>query len=129
MLGFILTSLRLRWKKRLFETDWFLRACQMVAPIGFFTVLAGWITTEVGRQPWTVYGLLRTVHSVTPSLSTGDVLISLLSYISVYLLIFPVGILLMIKIVRKGPSTLLAKEPIEGGQPRDPVVTPPEYQS
>ena len=46
-------------------------------PLGFIAVLAGWITTEVGRQPWTVYGLLRTADAVTPSLTGSDVLLSL----------------------------------------------------
>jgi cytochrome d ubiquinol oxidase subunit I len=90
-------------------------------------VLAGWVTTEVGRQPWTVYGLLRTAHSVSPSLTGRDVLISLICYMLVYLIIFPVGILLMARIIRKGPSNTSNDAPIEGGQPSGPVVTPPEY--
>jgi cytochrome d ubiquinol oxidase subunit I len=72
MLGLIIASLWLRFRHRLFDTKWFLRLCQFAAPVGFLAVLAGWVTTEVGRQPWTVYGLLRTAHSVSPSL-TGDV--------------------------------------------------------
>ncbi len=44
------------------QPDWFLRACELAAPLGFLAVLAGWTTTEVGRQPWTVYGLLRTAE-------------------------------------------------------------------
>ena len=60
---------------------------QIAAPLGFVAVLAGWITTEVGRQPWTVYGLLRTAHSVSPSLTGCDVLLSLIGYVVVYLII------------------------------------------
>lgn len=127
MLGIVVISLWLRFRRRLFEANWFLRLCQYTAPIGFITILAGWVTTEVGRQPWTVYGLLRTAHSVTPSLTTNDVLLSLAGYIAVYLLIFPVGIFLMARIVRKGPVPVLPKEPVEGGQPSRPIVTPPEY--
>src|SRR6185312_11888977 len=80
MLGVIILSLWLRFRRRL-QTEWFLRLCQYVGPIGFLTVLAGWVTTEVGRQPWTVYGLLRTAHSVSPSLTGIDVLISFAGYI------------------------------------------------
>ena len=58
-----------------------LRVCQVAIPIGFLAVLAGWTTTEVGRQPWTVYGLMRTADSVTPSLTGHDVLVSLLVYV------------------------------------------------
>ena len=71
---------------------WFLRVCQFASPLGFVAVLAGWTTTEVGRQPWTVYGLLRTADSVSPSLTGVDVLLSLLGYMVVYLIMFPAGI-------------------------------------
>lgn len=127
MLGLVIISLWLRFRRRLFDTPWFLQLCQYVAPIGFLTVLAGWVTTEVGRQPWTVYGLLRTAHSVSPSLTGADVLLSLASYMLVYLIIFPFGILLMARIVRKGPLHPPKEESIEGGQPSKPIVTPPEY--
>lgn len=126
MLGFVVVSLYLRFKHRLFDANWFLQACQTVAPIGFLTVLAGWVTTETGRQPWTVYGLLRTADSVSPSLTGQNVLLSMLGYMLVYLIIFPFGIFLMTKIVRKGfietPNAV-----IEGGQASAPIVSPPEY--
>ncbi len=127
MLGIIVLSLWLRFRRHL-DTKWFLRLCQCAAPIGFLAVLAGWVTTEVGRQPWTVYGLLRTAHSFTPSLAGRDVLFSFAGYMLVYLIIFPVGFILMTKIVRKGPIKAEAIEPIEGGQPSSPVITPPEYK-
>ena len=62
MLGVVALGWWLRWRGRLFETGWFLRICQWAAPLGFVAVLAGWTVTEVGRQPWTVYGLLRTAQ-------------------------------------------------------------------
>ena len=58
----------------------------LAAPLGFVAVIAGWVTTEVGRQPWVVYGLLRTRDAVTPSLSASDVAISLLVYVVAYVL-------------------------------------------
>jgi cytochrome d ubiquinol oxidase subunit I len=67
-------------------------------------VLAGWTTTEVGRQPWTVYGLLRTSDSVSPSLSFGDVLSSLLGYMVVYLIIYIVGFRYLLRLIRGGPA-------------------------
>lgn len=129
MLAIIIASWWLRAKKRLYDTRWFLTVCNYAAPLGFLAVLAGWVTTEVGRQPWTVYGLLRTIHSVSPSLTGMDVLVSMASYMLVYLIIFPVGLTLMLRIVRQGPSATGKKEPVEGGQPRGPVVTPPEYKT
>ncbi|MBA2649825.1 MAG: cytochrome ubiquinol oxidase subunit I [Legionella sp.] len=125
MLLFTLLGLWLRYRHQLFS-PFYLRACQYAAPIGFLTVIAGWVTTEVGRQPWTVYGLLRTSHSISPSLTGRDVLISLISYMCVYLFIFPVGILLMARIVRKGPLQNMPDDFIEGGQPSAPITTPLE---
>ena len=118
MLGLIVASWWLRFKGRLLETRWFLRACQLVAPLGFVAVLAGWITTEVGRQPWTVYGLLRTADSVSPSLTGTDVLISLAGYIVTYLIMFPAGVLIMARLVRRGPiDSATGESPVEGGRP------------
>lgn len=126
MLGLVVASWWLRFKGRLFETRWFLRGCQLIAPLGFVAVLAGWFTTEVGRQPWTVYGLLRTADSVSPSLTGTDVLISLLGYIAAYLIIFPAGLLVMARIVRTGPvESPAAESPIEGGRSSGPVRTLP----
>ena len=56
-------------------------------------MVAGWTTTEVGRQPWTVYGVMRTAQSVTPSLTGADVLVSLIGYVAVYSIMFPAGAL------------------------------------
>jgi cytochrome d ubiquinol oxidase subunit I len=85
-------------------------------------VLAGWTTTEVGRQPWTVYGLLRTADSVSPSLTGTDVLISLAGYIAAYLIIFPAGLLIMARMVRRGPVDSAADEDqVESGRPGLPV--------
>src|SRR5437660_4538273 len=94
----------LRWRGRLWDSVWFLRLVQAVAPLGFVAVVAGWITTEVGRQPWTVYGLLRTADSVSPSLTGPDVAFSLALYVVVYLIMFPTGIAFMAGLVRRGPQ-------------------------
>jgi cytochrome d ubiquinol oxidase subunit I len=93
-----------------------------LGPLGFVAVLAGWTTTEVGRQPWTVYGLMRTADSVPPSLTGGDVLVSLLGYMAVYLIIFPAGITVMARMVRKGPDTIESDSPIESGRPASPTL-------
>jgi cytochrome bd ubiquinol oxidase subunit I len=111
----------LRLRGRLWDSIWFLRLCEWAAPLGFIAVIAGWVTTEVGRQPWTVYGLLRTVDSVSPSLTGADVALSLSLYIVVYLIMFPTGIAFMASLVRRGPQTA-GQEPeqIESGRPSSP---------
>ncbi len=110
----------LRWRDRLWDSVWFLRLCQWVAPLGFVAVVAGWTTTEVGRQPWTVYGLLRTADSVSPSLTGADVAISLAFYIVVYLIMFPTGIAFMAGLVRRGPQQEAEPERVESGRPNRP---------
>jgi cytochrome bd ubiquinol oxidase subunit I len=122
MLLLVATSWWLRFRGRLFESPLFLKACLVMAPSGFIAVLAGWTTTEVGRQPWTVYGFLRTADSVSPSLTGADVLMSLLFYMAVYLLIFPAGALVMARIISNGPDPELGDAPVEGGRPLLPAT-------
>ena len=126
MLVLVAASWWLRWRGRLFDSPNFLRACLFMGPMGFLAVLAGWTTTEVGRQPWVVYGLMRTADAVSPSLTGEDVLISLLLYVLTYLIIFPAGAWVMLRIVRKGPQSaddMPDDEPlIEGGRPSLPVT-------
>ncbi|HEX5452475.1 MAG TPA: cytochrome ubiquinol oxidase subunit I [Stellaceae bacterium] len=115
----------LRLAGRLYDTGWFLVLCQWFAPAGFIAVLMGWTVTEVGRQPWTVYGLLRTADSVTPSLTGGDVLASLLLYGIVYLVMYPAGIAYMAGIVRNGVAAADDPGAIESGRPPQPFQTAP----
>ena len=105
MLGTVVLGGVLYLRGSLFQRNWFLRLCQYTAPLGYIAVLAGWTVTEVGRQPWTVYGLLRTAQSVSPSLTGSDVMLSLLAYMVVYLTMYPAGIAVMARIVRQGPPT------------------------
>jgi cytochrome d ubiquinol oxidase subunit I len=123
MLLLLAVSWLLRFTGDLYDSPWFLRACLCTGPMGFVAVLAGWTTTEVGRQPWTVYGLMRTADSVPPSLTGTDALLSLLGYMAVYLVIFPAGVLVMAKMVRKGPAPGPdADSPIESGRPAGPAL-------
>jgi cytochrome d ubiquinol oxidase subunit I len=121
MLAVVITGQVLLLRDRLEQAGWFLRLCQWTAPLGFLAVLAGWMTTEVGRQPWTVYGLLRTAQSVTPSLTGADVALSLTLYGVVYLLMFPTGFAFMAGIVRGGIGPA-DPAPIEAGRPAAPYL-------
>lgn len=124
MLALVVWGWVLAWRRRLYDSPTFLRACRWGMPMGFLAVLAGWTTTEVGRQPWTVYGLMRTAESVSPSLTGGDVALSLLAYAVVYLAIFPAGLAFILHIVREGPDT--PPSPVEAGRPDLPLDTLPE---
>ena len=122
MLALVAVSWWLRYRRHLFDSPLFLRACVLMGPLGFVAVIAGWTTTEVGRQPWTVYGMLRTADSIPPSLTGGHALASLLAYMAVYLLIFPTGFYVMARIIRGGPAaTQATAAPIESGRASAPV--------
>ena len=129
MLAVVLLGNLLRPRQHVFSSRLFLRLCQWSAPLGFIAVLAGWTTTEVGRQPWTVYGLLRTADSVSPSLTGWNVLLSLIGYVVAYGIIFPAGITVMARLVRRGPSAPLPDETVESGRPRSPVRAVPPSPS
>jgi len=124
MLVLVAMGLWLRLRRRLYESDWFLRALMWATPLGFIAVVAGWTTTEVGRQPWTVYGVMRTAHSVTPSLTGSDVLLSLLGYMTVYCIMFPAGLFMVRRIVRAGVSDD-DDAPVGAGRPSAPVKPVP----
>ena len=126
MLAVVLLGWLLHWRNRLFTSFWFLRLCEFAMPLGFIAIIAGWTTTEVGRQPWTVYGLMRTADSVTPSLTAFDVTLSLLLYIVVYLMVYPVALLFVVRIVRAGPAQAEEIEaPVSSGRSRRPVEALP----
>lgn len=89
-------------RKKLFSTPWFFKWCFLMGPSGFIAILAGWITTEVGRQPYTIYGILKTSESVS-AISAAQVSVSLLTFFIVYSVIFSAGAWYIVKLIRKGP--------------------------
>ncbi|SBT09871.1 Cytochrome bd-type quinol oxidase, subunit 1 [Candidatus Accumulibacter aalborgensis] len=94
----------LRWRGTLETKRWFLWGTFLSFPSGFVAVLTGWFTAEVGRQPWVVYGLLRTKDAVTPSLTTGDVAFSLAGYMVVYAVVYSFGLHYIYCLLRDGPG-------------------------
>jgi cytochrome d ubiquinol oxidase subunit I len=104
MLGVSWLGNILRWRGRLETTRWFLWGTFLAFPTGFVAILTGWYTAEVGRQPWIVYGLLRTKDAVTPSLTAGDVMLSLAGYVLVYAVFVSFGVYYIYKLLREGPG-------------------------
>ncbi|MCI3951718.1 MAG: hypothetical protein K0R53_1215 [Burkholderiales bacterium] len=102
MLGITLWAWMLRARRRLYDTPAFLRVATWSIPVGYVAVTAGWFTTEVGRQPWVVYGHLRTADAVTPFLTGGDVALSLFFYVVVYAVIFGAGFYYLMRLVQRG---------------------------
>jgi cytochrome d ubiquinol oxidase subunit I len=104
MLGISWFGNLLRAIGRLETTRWFLWCTFLSFPSGFLAVISGWYTAEVGRQPWVVYGLLRTADAHTPSLTTGDVLASLIGCVVVYAIIYSFGLFYLYRLLRDGPT-------------------------
>jgi cytochrome d ubiquinol oxidase subunit I len=103
MLGIGLWSLWGRLRGRLYDMVWLHRAAVLMGPSGFAAVLAGWITTEVGRQPYVIYGLLRTADAASP-LDAPAVAASLLAFILVYFTVFGIGVWYILKLMGKSPQ-------------------------
>jgi cytochrome d ubiquinol oxidase subunit I len=104
MLAVSWTGNVLRWRGRLETARWFLWPTFLAFPSGFVAIISGWYTAEVGRQPWVVYGLLRTADAHTPTLTASDVWISLIGYAVVYAVIFSFGIYYIYHLLRVGPT-------------------------
>lgn len=104
MLGIGLWSLWARWRGRLFESPWLHRAALTMGPAGFVAILAGWVTTEVGRQPYTVYGLLRTADSIAP-IGLPGVATSLAVFAVVYFIVFGSGVAILLRMMGEPPQT------------------------
>jgi cytochrome bd ubiquinol oxidase subunit I len=106
MLGIGLWSLLRRLQKyKLYEDRWLHRAALLMTPSGFVAVLAGWITTEVGRQPYTVYGLLTTDQSASP-IAAPAVATSLVAFIVVYFFVFGAGMFYILRLCGKSPDSV-----------------------
>ena len=103
MILLALIGLVLRRHGRVYENRLFQRIMVAMGPAGFVTLLAGGVTTEAGRQPWVVYGVLRTAQAVSP-VTQQDVSVSLMIFVIVYCLVFCTGIYYILKLLRIGPA-------------------------
>jgi len=114
MLGIGIWSLWLRYRRTLYDAPWLHRAAIVMGPSGFAAVLAGWITTEVGRQPWTVQGLLTTAQSASP-IDAAAVAASLIAFVIVYFALFGAGTFYILR---------LMNQPAHGHEPGLPADQP-----
>jgi cytochrome d ubiquinol oxidase subunit I len=108
MLALGLLGLFYRFRSRLYAARWLQRAAVLMGPAGFITIIAGWTVTETGRQPWSVYGVLRTAQSVSP-LTLSEVVWSFTVLILLYIVVFGSGIRYVL--------ALMAHEPVLGEPP------------
>ena len=112
----------LRVRGRLYASRWLSRAVMAMAPSGFIALLSGWTVTEVGRQPFTVYGLLRTADSASP-VGLPGVAASLAAFVVVYAIVFGAGFVFVLRLMRR-PPTVGETGPQAGVPVRSAGITP-----
>ncbi|BCJ90185.1 cytochrome ubiquinol oxidase subunit I [Terrihabitans soli] len=106
------------WRGKLFTTRWYLTGTSYMWPLGFIAILAGWFVTEQGRQPWLVYGLLKTADGISP-VPGASVFGTLILFIFVYGAVFSTGVYYINRLIAKGPKGSLAAAP--AGLPNRPI--------
>lgn len=99
----------LLWRKRLYTSRWMLWILMLSLPFPYIANTAGWITAELGRQPWVVYGLMRTEAGYSPNVSAGNGLFTLLGFMGLYTILSIVFLFLMWHEIQKGPEFLTAE--------------------
>ncbi len=109
---------------------WFLRASVAMGPAGFVAVVAGWVVAEVGRQPYVIYGVLRTADAVSP-VSRGQVSVSLVAFMVIYAVVFSVGALYILRLIAAGPLAPHTEAPMGDGRPPGYALAaaPPEPEA
>ena len=119
MICLALVALVSRWRGTFHSSRLLLRFAVLMGPAGLAAILAGWLTTEIGRQPWIIYGLMRTADAASPHSAT-PVALTLAMFVVVYFTVFGAGTVYALRIIAKGPSE---DPPPEGGpgQPRQPM--------
>ncbi|SFG37291.1 cytochrome ubiquinol oxidase subunit I [Sporolactobacillus nakayamae] len=106
------------WKKKLLTSKWFLRIMVASIAIPYIGSTSGWIMTEIGRQPWTVFGFMQTAASVSPNVSAGELLFSIIAFISMYSILAVVMVYLFVRTFKEGPS-LNTKATVQSNDPFD----------
>jgi cytochrome bd ubiquinol oxidase subunit I len=132
MIGVGIWSAWLRWRGKLWHCRPFLRLLVWMGPSGVIALLAGWFTTEIGRQPWTIYGLLRTADAVSAH-GAVQLSITLLLFVLVYSAVFGMGIVYLLRLIRIGPVPHTDQATRHGGpgqerQPMRPLSAASEHE-
>ena len=96
------------WRGKLFETNWLLWILMLLFPFPFIANTVGWMVAELGRQPWLVYGLMRTEHGASPMVSSGSVMFTLLGFFGMYTVLSLLYIFLMLRRIEHGADELNA---------------------
>jgi cytochrome d ubiquinol oxidase subunit I len=109
---------------KLEQTRWLLRLYRYIAPVGFVALLAGWVTTEVGRQPFLVHGAMRTADGLSP-VPGSSILTAIVLFVLVYAVVFGAGTYYVLRLIRQGPLDV-EPSPRTAPTPARPLSVPPE---
>ena len=119
MIGLSLYGCWLWWRKKLFDYRWLMWIFAWSVMLPQIANQAGWFTAEMGRQPWVVYGLLRTSDALSKVVTANQILFSLILFTIVYIVLFALFLFLLNRKIQHGPVDYGTKEPIEDGNRRD----------
>jgi cytochrome bd ubiquinol oxidase subunit I len=100
----MVTAATLLWMGQLYRTRWMLWTLMLTVPFPYLATTSGWLTAELGRQPWAIYGLLKTAEGASPLVSSGNALFTLLGFLGLYLLLGLLFLFLFFETVHKGPA-------------------------
>src|SRR5699024_12726554 len=117
VLMLVLAIVGLVWWSRdqLYDRGWYLRPWMLMMPAVFVALLTGWYTAEIGRQPWVVYGVMRTADAASP-VAASSVLTSLIVYFMAYMILFGFGSWYLLKVLRQGPGAAPPRVGIDLGK-------------
>jgi len=97
-------SLVLLWRNKLYESRWMLWILMLSVPLPYIANTAGWMTAELGRQPWLIYGLLRTIHGASPRVAAGNAWFTLLGFMGMYTVLSILWLFLVYREIERGPE-------------------------
>ena len=105
MFATAIASLYLRWHGALFRTRWFLKLLMFMTPSGIVATLAGWYVAETGRQPWVIYGILKTNDAISP-VPAPALLSTLIAFVCIYAIFMTSFLVFTVRIIRRGPANV-----------------------
>ena len=114
----MLLSVFLLWRKKLFESRWMLWVLMLSFPLPYIANTAGWMTAELGRQPWLIYGLMRTAHGFSPKVVAGNVWFTLIGFMGLYILLSVLWLFLVYREIEIGPDP----QPTSGAESSAPAA-------
>jgi len=117
-IAIMVLSAFLLWRKKLFEARWMLWIIMLSVPLPYIANTAGWLTAELGRQPWLIYGLMRTAHGFSPRVNTGNAWFTLIGFMGLYTVLAILWLFLVYREIEIGPEP----EARPAGEALDPSV-------